>query len=98
MKTEVFKDCLRKIKIFYYLDKCIESCFWSSFEQKQVTIRDFGKYVKNAKSQFVIVERNCFHATGVVGEKLIIVTYEKSKAFLKERQKLERLLQKYENT
>lgn len=95
MKSEVTKDCLFKLKIFYYLEKKISINFWKNIANEKVTIRDFSKYVKNAKAQFIITEKEFFY-TGVVGEKLLIATYNKNKFVDKTRNLFEEFLKNYE--
>jgi len=73
-------DCARKVRIHYFLSVPITEAFLQAFEDLDVNVDRFSRYVVTAKDHVTIREGGAVHASGVMGENRFVVTYRKGEA------------------
>lgn len=77
MKRRVATDCLRHLRVCYYLDVPLKRELFELFPGDEITVNEFSRHVADACDQFTIVRPGLFHAAGVIDQRLLIVTYGK---------------------
>lgn len=79
MGTRAFRtlDCAHKVRVRYYLPLEIDRLFLAQLPGTEVEIQEFSKMVEGAKDHFRVGQGRTWSATGVIGERLLVVTYGK---------------------
>jgi hypothetical protein len=70
-------DCASKVRIHYLLAQPLDSGFLARFEGASLRIEAFSKIVAGAKDHFTLEWAGAARATGVIGERKIVVTFGK---------------------
>jgi len=70
-------DCATKLRIHYLLPSPLPDAFRARFPGARVTLDAFSRLVAGARDHFTVSRPAVFHASGVVGEARLVVTYGK---------------------
>ena len=70
-------DCASKVRIHYLLPEPLPDVFRELFPGAEVRVDAFSRLVRGARDHFAVSRPGVFHASGVVGEPRLVVTYGK---------------------
>ncbi len=79
MSTRAFRtlDCARKVRVRYYLPRVVDAEFLGGLPASELEVQEFSKLVEGARDHFQVRGTEGWSASGVLGERTLVVTFGK---------------------
>ena len=74
----VLRNCSHKLRVRYHLNTPFHERDLERFAEARIYINEFSSNTSVAKDQFVVEKVGAYHMTGLLGERDLIATYEKT--------------------
>jgi hypothetical protein len=70
-------DCANKVRVHYRFEGALSKAIFGAFSDATVEVNEFSRFVSTARDHFTMSRDGRFHAGGVLGENVMVVTYGK---------------------
>jgi hypothetical protein len=70
-------DCANKVRVHYRFEGALSKALFACFSDAAISVNEFSRFVASARDHFTITREGRFHAGGILGDNLMVVTYGK---------------------